>query len=131
MRVKINVTQSDIDRGCRREGNNCPVWRAIQPLLNFECSVRYGRVTFQASFKLIVVLPFKVTRTIQHYDFTGHMLPFSFMLDIPDEYLAEPAAASRDASLRMSATEMVARMQAALPDGPMEEMAMTDCEGGQ
>jgi len=91
MLVKINVTQADIDKGCHG-AHDCPVHEAAARVLNRECGVDGSRLVIYIfdGETLRIRLPDDVVNRIHTYDcYVGprRMDPFSFELDIPEQYL--------------------------------------------
>ena len=91
----IDVTQADIDGGCRGIANNCPVAKAVQRHLKKD-KVYVGARTINIYEVLDGVLqeaapiqsfatPAAVERFIRTFDVGGKVEPFSFELAIPEE----------------------------------------------
>lgn len=91
-KVKINVTQDDIDKGQINNCNLCPIALAIKRILKinsyntiFVSSVikllRYWNMEIQ---KYEVISPRSVKRFIQRFDQGKSVKPFNFFLTVPD-----------------------------------------------
>ena len=99
MKLKVTVTQEDIDKGCRSSQTACPVARAIRALFKGDMRISVSTQSFfiepRGKEKMDWhFLPPHVTRWIIHFDTYDHAKqqpkPFSFTLNIPDvlkEYL--------------------------------------------
>ena len=111
---RIDVTQEDIDKGCRWIAQACPVWRAVKrhlaPDAGFStCS------TFCCFWLGQQSKPSEVTPSIYHaapvrswislYDYGVTVKPFSFSLDIPDWALAEKRGRGDDEPVRQTTKE--------------------------
>lgn len=91
----INVTQGHIDAGIRGDCAHCPVAIAIcehlrarvYPMVG-EYRVRFCQAVSHATLD-VLPLPAVAYKSIRRLDHDGHIAPFSFDLDIPDELLAE------------------------------------------
>jgi hypothetical protein len=84
MNVTINVTQDDIDNGCRGNAIACPVARAAARVLDAShMSVRTKVLEFVDPL-ILILLPPAVVEFIRRFDSRVRVQPFSFSLDIPD-----------------------------------------------
>lgn len=104
MLTKVEVTQADISNGVMLECTMCPVALAINRHLNpvFQSSVRPGYIILRSKFvKMLTeqytdseIIPTEKTvhDFIHAFDMHGYVQPFSFELDIPDNYLAQGVA---------------------------------------
>jgi hypothetical protein len=88
VKVRIDVTQSDIDGGMHSSAG-CPCARAGRRLPGLQ-GIRFGAYAwaFDMSFLPSWQLPSLVRDWIHDYDAGRPVKPFSFDLDIPDDLLA-------------------------------------------
>jgi len=90
MKITFNVTQEDIDNGCRVDIFNCMVAKALQR----ELKVNFVHSTF---FDAVIVISDRyyykhsenTSLNIGRFDAGGEVKPFSFSLDIKDEVLEQ------------------------------------------
>lgn len=89
MRVKIEVTQDDIEKGRRRGSQTCPVARAIKRRLKAGIKAAvYGRAGFVKGWlRHMSDMPGKTQRFVADFDSKRPVKPFTFTLNIPKEYL--------------------------------------------
>jgi hypothetical protein len=85
----IHVTQEDIDNGVRQDCRCCPVALALKRVARIQ-RVFLGGVSLSPT--KIIWFPPEVKRFIERFDWRNTVQPFSFELDIPDEYLLRPQA---------------------------------------
>lgn len=89
----VKVTQKHIDIGIRRNGCLCPDALAIIDLLKsgVYVDVCYGEIWFETRFEDMKRIPCSKEEemNIKEFDNHGTMIPHSFELDIPKEYLKE------------------------------------------
>lgn len=79
----IEVTQDDINSGCRGDTSDCPIARAIKRATLTKTCVNVG--THKVYFdKVTAILPSNASLAILSYDRGGDMLPFSFELFLPE-----------------------------------------------
>lgn len=80
----IHVTQSHIDRGCRCDGENCPVKHAITDATGIErVVVAEDFITFDPGIDgFSVRTPRAVAIWIRRYDQSEMVEPFEFDLDV-------------------------------------------------
>jgi hypothetical protein len=85
MRITIDVTADDIANGVRGRCSTCPVALAVRRVPGLEkwevggMSAFYGASSFP--------LPCAASRFIMDFDGGRPVEPFSFEVDVPDEYL--------------------------------------------
>lgn len=91
--VTIRVTQDCIDNGIARNDEECPVARAIKPILKpgigVSVNVHYREVlleTSQCTWISIFLIPEEETKILDFDNLKG-MEPHSFQLDIPEKHL--------------------------------------------
>ena len=89
MRVKIEITQEDINRGISRNPETCPVARALKRVCKRGCSMSVGgkdfSITDNADCVVEVVTSVAVRRFIDKFDnpaTRNKCKPFSFTLDM-------------------------------------------------
>lgn len=93
MKKVINVTQHDIDYGNRCASMSCPVARAFGRHIRkeYKYSVGPSSATILTNNGVRVLhrclLPGLVQDFIWKFDDCAHVKPFSFLLEIPVEYL--------------------------------------------
>ena len=86
MKLTIEVTQEDIDLGCKQETKACMVWRAVNRCTEGSLenlSVGYGYIDWRTGF---AKLPGDVVHKILAWDSGFKTQPFSFELEIPEQY---------------------------------------------
>jgi hypothetical protein len=94
-RVRVNVTQRDIDRGEPQECERCPIARAAKRAGIVNAKVMEGWLDvqyFPPSGECGVTLPDPAMRFIEEFDRNCGVAPFAFELDVPVAWLAEPPA---------------------------------------
>lgn len=88
MQLKIAVGEYQIKAGFRDSPICCPVKYSIDVRLPalWTCRVyeHSARITNKRGSAVDVGLPVEVSARIRRYDEGGGMLPFEFLLDIPD-----------------------------------------------
>lgn len=93
MRVKIEVTASDIKRGVVKDCKDCPVARAIRRKLERSAvCLSVGADSFDFFHKGCFYgycLPEEASRFIGAFDSRTAVKPFSFCLNLPREVLKE------------------------------------------
>lgn len=97
MKLHVEVTQEDIDLGCRMDTTGakggCMVFRAVQRRFEgaFDGWIGYSNIHFydRAKNEIEVPLPIAVSAAIVAFDGKGHVEPFAFDLELPDELLTE------------------------------------------
>lgn len=94
MKVKINVTEDDIEHGIKSDCRKCPIALAINTHLadGYIVAVNMTDVFIQRSSNLlsflhVARLPLTACRFIHKFDCYLAHTPFDFYLDIPDTYL--------------------------------------------
>lgn len=90
MKYIVEVTQSDIDRGCRCSSMSCPVARALGrqiPGVSYVIVGCTGATVRLLSGDRRIRLPEEVRAFIKTFDhsFEEVVKPFTFELEIPDE----------------------------------------------
>jgi hypothetical protein len=76
MKIKIEVTQDDIDQGCRWSANHCPIARAVAQRFHStqvgvnRTWIRVGSITFKT--------PLRAVRFIKRFDGKNLVKPFKF-----------------------------------------------------
>lgn len=86
MKIKINVTQKDIDEGVRYNCLKCPIARAMRRHKQLKDSVVTG-----GCYKLIGhayefhALPLRVQNFVFLFDAQKPVKPFTFRVEVPDE----------------------------------------------
>ena len=87
MRLKIHVTQEDINLGEPKKCDNCPVYRAVNRVAKVR-SVGYMMTTFGTDPEIVFIdMPKSALDFIEAFDRNKPVVPFSFYMVIPDEYL--------------------------------------------
>lgn len=87
MKKLITITEYDIADGVKCECTSCPVARAVKRESPFFHAVGQDGITFwKGSEEKEFSIPDEVRTFIQDFDAGLRVLPFSFELDIPDEY---------------------------------------------
>ena len=84
--VTINVTQRDIDKGCRGHGGNCPIALAIfRRLSKGVVSVGWERTRFELPKGLLIFSenPKTARQFVEEFDACNPVSPFRFDIDIP------------------------------------------------
>lgn len=87
MRVKIEVTQECIDKGASGSCTYCPIALATKPLVRIFNSVGFSYLYLTPRFSLR--LPKRAANFILRFDCKEPVKPFSFVIDIPKEFLKE------------------------------------------
>jgi hypothetical protein len=89
MRVKIEVTQDDIEKGKRNQCNLCPVARAVKRVAHIWGVGSPGVYPTErmAPLNSIADLPYKARTFVCRFDNALPVKPFTFTLNIPKEYL--------------------------------------------
>jgi len=84
LRVKIEVTQEDIDRGARRSCCNCPIALAVKRLVPHcsEVDVRCGAIYAKTPELWKADASISVIDFISGFDAGRPVQPFSFPLDL-------------------------------------------------
>lgn len=78
----IEVTQEHIDKGVKKNCQNCPVAIAAQAVLQ-NSDIRMGQWTlYDSRFTTIARVPFVVTDFVNRFDLGLPVQPFSFNLKI-------------------------------------------------
>lgn len=85
-RIRIDVTQEDIDKGVREDVQACPIWRAAQRVPGFEGCRVYGPWIMLADSRE-AWLPRSAMAFMGEFDDHGPeaVKPFSFTVDLPAE----------------------------------------------
>jgi hypothetical protein len=87
MKLKINVTKTDIKRGKRDNRYSCPIARAFQRATGAE-KVSVGMFQMHRADKMSVDVPLppEAKEFVTKFDFKGRqsVKPFSFEVEIPD-----------------------------------------------
>lgn len=93
--MRIEVTEEDIQYGCRCDPDCCPVGRALSRagLAHLGVLGTAVRVECQRQEVVLLVLPEEVQNWILCFDGYGPVSPFSFELELPQEAEAWPQAA--------------------------------------
>lgn len=95
MFVTINVTEEDIRQGVPCRSYSCPIALAIGRRVKPGIGVGVGHlnmiVTDGSQLGLSVPVPFEARRFVRAFDFHEAVEPFSFGVDIPEQYLKESA----------------------------------------
>ena len=91
MELKVNVTAACISLGCKKDGFNCPVARAVMACLPNAWAADVGEDdvdinTSPRSKWVRVPLPKKVREFIGAFDKGLEVRPFSFTLNVPKEF---------------------------------------------
>lgn len=91
MKYLIQVTQEDIDQGCRNSGGRCPIARALIRALSVDFSphvyVAKTQVNVWNNKKFVVQhrgIPEVAKNFIKQFDAGEKVLPFSFEFEILD-----------------------------------------------
>lgn len=87
MKIKIDVTQKDIYKGCIGKGDNCPVARAIIRTLKrakiffYEIDVDSNDILIESRYaSLRIPTPCKTSIFINRFDNSKTVKPFNFQL---------------------------------------------------
>ena len=84
-KVRINVTQRDIERGIRFTSYTCPIaWAARRHPELKGCLVAPDSLAFDNSGWVWVPLPEKACGFVDSFDGGRPVQPFSFTLELPD-----------------------------------------------
>lgn len=85
MKLKINVTQDDIDKGNRGNSNSCPIARVVRGILPMaRVNVRYiNSIGMGAD----IALPSEATQFIVSFDNHYPVAPLEFEVDIPENVI--------------------------------------------
>lgn len=84
--MRIDVTQADIDGGCRFDSDNCPVALAVMRHTGVACSVGLTRIRRLETNRTVLIAD-DVGRFVHAFDSgRGDVKPFSF--ELPDDFLA-------------------------------------------
>jgi hypothetical protein len=101
-RIRVEVTQNDIDKSCRNNSSNCPIQRAIRRLVRdeFLVTVRSTELIIQHGIgkhiSISVELPEQAIDFIQDFDQYYSVKPFTFYLNLFEnelQYFKEEALA--------------------------------------
>lgn len=86
MKVTVDVTRNHIQRGTRSNCGYCPIALAIKEIIKgpYDFSVRAASICFT---KRSYQLPESAQNFICDFDAGWKVIPFSFELDIGEEYL--------------------------------------------
>lgn len=80
--MKINITQKDINKGEKANGDRCPIARAIKramPFKNIWYKYEVGRILVMNRFgNTVFELPVEAVKFIRDYDGGHPVEPFSF-----------------------------------------------------
>lgn len=88
MLVTVNVTQECIDDGERHACTQCPIALALQPLVDGLLGVERTTFTIRKdTHSATGALPHEARLFVAAFDNQLEVAPFSFELDIPDQYL--------------------------------------------
>ncbi len=87
MKFMIKVTQDYIDNGIKEDGDWCPVALAIKelPLIDGDVSVDGDSILLPDGEALD--LPASVSDFVHAFDAGALVKPFSFEVDIPEDYI--------------------------------------------
>ena len=96
MITTVHVTQEDIDQGKPREACGCPIVHAVRRVCKATyIAATHGEVVLTDHNSYIededtrfVPLPEDATLFMAKFDNRMEVQPFSFQIDIPDQYLA-------------------------------------------
>ncbi len=84
-KVRINVTQRDIERGIRFTSYTCPIARAARRHPELKgCAVSPDSLAFDNSGWVWTPLPEKACEFVDSFDGGRPVKPFSFTLELPD-----------------------------------------------
>lgn len=86
MKLHIEVTQDDIDRGIPRSNCRCPIALAVKRTTKWR-AFDVGSTYFYRKYK-ITILPESARQFIDRFDDRGNHIPvkpFSFDIEIPDK----------------------------------------------
>lgn len=86
MKMKINVTEEDIEKGKRYCGWMCPVANAMFRTTGWKWQVDYGMMHPIASAKDEIYVDGQTLHKIVEFDREGWMEPFEFEADIPEKF---------------------------------------------
>ena len=84
MKIKVEVTQEDINNGVRQDGDNCPIACALKRL------VKSPEVEDDIEFDLdgiryVARIPDKASEFISKFDNAVNVLPFSFEIEAKEK----------------------------------------------
>lgn len=86
--VRINVTQKDINKGCKTVAQSCPIALSINRRLKseFYCSVYHIVEIYSHSSKMKYggAVPERLTRWAESFDGGETMKPTTFVISLPD-----------------------------------------------
>jgi len=83
--MRIFVTAKDIREGAKSACEACPVARAIKRRVTCRVVVGMGFISF--GLKSSVLTPTQVANFIDRFDGGKKVKPFSFLLDVPKQYV--------------------------------------------
>lgn len=86
-RVRINVTQRDIDRGVRSTLTSCPIALAIKRRVVEDSTVAVTQFAVLYGTFMSSPFPYRATQFIYHFDLGKPVKPFTFTLELPEEVL--------------------------------------------
>ena len=87
-RIKVDVTQEDIDHGVQSDCRKCPVARAISRALGFQVEA-YSTIGIWLSDSDKVPTPAIASAFIRQFDEFKPVSPFSFDLEVPTELVKQ------------------------------------------
>lgn len=82
--MRIEVTQGDIDTGCRKTSQNCPIAIAVSRAVGKRVGVSENLVSiyFNGGVSQVCKLPSEATKFITRYDAGYRPAPFGFELEV-------------------------------------------------
>lgn len=84
--IIIDVTQDDIDCGCREDGENCPIAKAVERKTGLAVNVTEREVEFDHC-DYSALLPEEAQQFVYEFDLDQRDVePFSFTLEVPDGF---------------------------------------------
>ena len=79
-KIIVNVTARDIKKGCKADGENCPIYRAAKRLKGLTVSWVYpSRIQFTTA---TVMLPNSAVNFIKDFDVGKAVSPLKFTIEV-------------------------------------------------
>lgn len=82
MKIKINVTQKNIDEGGRCMALSCPIALALNNVFVPDKMLSTNQYTFHTGNGIDYKLPPEVTKFINNFDDGKKVEPFSFVVEV-------------------------------------------------
>lgn len=90
MKIKIEVTQKDIDSGVESDVEACPVWRGVRRVVKRGMRVLVDHISIDLRINGMweeLFTPQRAINFMKRFDDGRAVKPFSFDLDIPEDAL--------------------------------------------